>query len=296
MRRIAAALMLVMLAAAALPQAAHAVTPGAQHKLDPKRTGLAFEEVAFPSAGDSVRLRGWWFDGGAKAPVIVLCPHGSGTMADLLPSVREFAQRGYSVMTYDLREFGPGGPGAQDSLTNLIFASRWVDDTQGAFAYARARATGRFVFGWGQDLGSALVVATGARDHNLVDAIVCEGLFRTVQEQLLWNGTAQLPDVARRHRILVDGPDEPLSAVQRLYVPLMVVIAMKDDVTPPKVTRQVATHSLTRIDRYELPAATHVGAELQPGYFDRVAGWFKEIGALLPPPAAPATPAEPAKP
>ena len=290
MRPIAALMFLAVLAALTWPHAARAVTPGTQYKLDPRRADLKFEDVTFPSAGDSVKLHGWWFDGGARAPAIVLCPHGTGTMADLLPSVREFAQRGYSVMTFDLREFGPGGPGEQDSLANLIFASRWVDDAQGAFAYARARAAERFVFGWGQDLGSALVVAVGARDHTLMDAIACEGLFRTVQEQLLWNGTAQLPEVPRRHRILVDGADEPLSAVQRLYVPLLVVIAMKDDVTPPKVTRQVTAHSLTRIDRYELPAASHVGAELQPGYFERVAGWFKEIATLLPPPAAAAKP------
>lgn len=287
MRRFAAALGLVVLAAVCCVTIAGAVTPGTQHKLDPKRTGLPFDAVTFPSAIDSVKLHGWWFDGGAKSPVIVLCPHGSGTMADLLPSVREFATRGFTVMTFDLREFGPGGPGEQDSLTNLIFASRWVDDAQGAFTYARARAPGRFVFGWGQDLGSSLVVAVGARDHSLVDAMTCEGLFRTAQEQLLWNGTAQVPEVARRHRILVDGQDEPLSAVARLNVPLLVVLSLKDDVTPPKVTRQVAQHSLTRIDRYELPEAGHLGAELQPGYFDRVAGWFKQIATLLPPPAHP---------
>lgn len=291
MRRLLATLLLAVFGLA-LPMATRAVTPGTTDKLDPKRTGLPFESVSFPSMGDSVKLRGWWFEAGAKSNAVVLLPRSDGTMADLLPSVREFVMRGFSVMTFDLREFGPGGPGTQDSLTNVIFASRWVDDAQGAFAFAREKAPGRFVFGWGQDLGSPLVVAVGARDHRLIDALACEGLFRTVQEQLLWNGTAQVPEVMKRHRILVDPQDEPMSSVPRLYVPMLVVLSLKDEVTPPAVTRTVAHHSLTRIDRYELPAAGHVGAELQPGYFDHVAAWFKQIAALLPPPA-PLTPAQP---
>lgn len=277
-----------LLFAAVSARSAFAVTPGTKHVMEPKQAGMNAEAVTFPSARDSVTLHGWWIEATPASPVIVLCPRGKGTMADLLPSAHEFVARGFSVMTFDLREFGPGGPGEQDSLANLIFATRWVDDAQGAFTYARARAKQRFVFGWGQDLGSALVVAVGARDHSLVDAITCEGLFRTAQEQLLWNGTAQVPDVARRHRVLVDGQDEPLSTVPLLRSPLQVILAGKDTVTPPKTTREVTRQSLSRIDRLELPTAGHDGAETTPGYFDSVAGWFKTMARLLPPHEAPA--------
>jgi len=276
------ALVLVLLCCATAAPA-RAVQPGTKHALDPRRTGLAYEPIEFPSSRDSVGLHGWWFEGPAKAPVIVLCPHGKGTMADLLPAVREFAQRGYGVMTFDLREFGPGGPGDVDSLRNLVFASRWVNDTEGALRAARARAPGRFVFAWGQDLGGPLALAAAARDRESVDAIAVEGLFRTAQEQIRWNGTSQLPDVAKRHRILVDETDEPISTVPMLHVPMLVAIAMKDEVTPPAVTKAVASHSLSLIERWILPGATHDGAELTPGYYDRVAGWFKSVAAALPP-------------
>jgi fermentation-respiration switch protein FrsA (DUF1100 family) len=73
-----------------------------------------------------------------------------------------------------------------------------------------------------------------------------------------------------------------------LQVPLFVVIALKDDVTPPAVTRDVTRRSLSVIERYTLPAAGHEGAELTPGYFDQVANWFKRVAAVLaPPPAQP---------
>jgi pimeloyl-ACP methyl ester carboxylesterase len=251
------------------------VTPGRKHAADPKSTGLLVHAVRFPSARDSVMLNGWWFEGPAKSSVVVLCPRGQGTMADLLPAVTEFARRGFTVMTYDLRDFGPAGPGDVDSLRDVIFASRWVDDTEGAFRYARAHADSQAVFAWGQDLGGPLAVAATARNRHPVDALVVEGLFRTAQEQILWNGTSQAPGVAYRHRQLVDVLDDPLSAVANLRVPLMVILAMKDTVTPAEVTDGVTGRSLSRIDRWRLPTAGHDDAMRVPGYFDKLAGWYK---------------------
>lgn len=277
-----------LLAAALLAASpAFAVTPGAEHALDPKQAGLPFEAVTFRSAADSVALSGWWFDGPAKSPVIVCCPRGRGTMADLLPSVRELVRRGFTVMTFDYRDFGPGGPGEADSLANLVFASRWVHDALGALRHARAHAAGRPVFAWGQDLGGPVAVAAASREWASVDAVAVEGLFRTSLEQVERNGTAQIPGVQRQHRLYVDARDEPVSSVPVLRVPLFVVLAGKDDVTPPEVTKRLTMRSLSIVDHWPLPAAAHDGAELTPGYFDRVAGWFKRIAVQLPPRASP---------
>lgn len=272
----------LLLAAPAL-----AVAPGRRHAADPSRTGLPWAAVTFPSATDSVSLSGWWFDGPAKSPVVVCCPRGRGTMADLLPSVRELSRRGFTVMTFDYRDFGPGGPGEADTLANLIFASRWVSDALGALRYARAHAGARPVFAWGQDLGGPVALAAGAREWTSVDAIAVEGLFRTSLEQVEHNGTAQIPGVQRLHRFYVDPRDEPVSTVPVLRVPLFVVIAGRDDVTPPEVTRRLTMRSVSIIDQWPLPAAGHDGAELSPGYFDRLAGWFKRIALALPARAAP---------
>jgi pimeloyl-ACP methyl ester carboxylesterase len=282
--RLLAPLVAAVLLAASV---AFAVTPGAEHSLDPKQTGLPFEAVTFRSAADSVALSGWWFDGPAKSPVVVCCPRGRGTMADLLPSVRELVRRGFTVMTFDYRDFGPGGPGGADTLANLVFASRWVHDAVGALRYARAHAGGRPVFAWGQDLGGPVAVAAASREWLSVDAVAVEGLFRTSLEQVEMNGTAQIPGVQKMHRLYVEARDEPVSSVPVLRAPLFVVLAGKDDVTPPDITRRLTMRSLSIIDHWPLPAAAHDGAELTPGYFDRVAGWFKRIAVQLPPRAAP---------
>ncbi len=260
-----------------------AVAPGAKHAQEPKRAGLPFESVTFPSTRDSVALDGWWFENRPGSPVFVLCSRGRGTMADLLPSVRELSQRGFAVMTFDYRDFGPGTPGESDSLRTIIFASRWVNDAEGALKFARRKAEGRLVFVWGQDLGSAVAVAAASRGKPNSDGVACEGLFRTAQEQIRWNGTSNDPETQRRHRVLVDGNDEPVSSVPMLAVPLWVVYAGKDDVTPAAVTRELTRRSLSAIDRWSLPNAGHDGVELTPGYFVRLAAWAKGIAAVLAP-------------
>ncbi len=268
-----------LLALASLP--AYAVTPANKHALDPKRTGLPYEAVTFRSTRDSVELDGWWFPAKPGAPVVVVCPRGKGTMADMLPSVRELSASGFGVLTFDYRDFGPGSVGEADTLRTLIFASRWVNDAEGALLHARKRAAGSLVFAWGQDLGGQVAVAAAARNRGNADGVACEGLFRTAQEQLRWNGTSSDPDAVRQHRMLVDGSDEPLSAVSMLQVPLFVVYAGKDDVTPPAVTRDITRRSLSIIDRLTLPEATHDGAELSPGYFDQLANWIRRIATAL---------------
>jgi pimeloyl-ACP methyl ester carboxylesterase len=270
-RALAILLGAVLLAVA--PVVARAVEPGQRHAYLPKELGLTAEPVSF-AAADSTPLDGWWFAASPGAPVLVLASRGSGTMADLLPVVFGFQARGFAVLTFDYRDFGPGGRGAQDSLRFVVFASRWVDDMQAALRYARVRGGGH-VFAWGQDLGSAVALAAAARHRTVCDAVVVEGLFRNTQLVLRANGTSVIPGVPERQRELVDVRDEPSPAAQRLMVPLLAVIAGKDQVTPPEVTRVVVGHTLSRVDRWELPEAGHQGIESTPGYYDRVGKWLK---------------------
>lgn len=262
-----------------------AVRPSAKHRIDPRQVAVPFEPVSFPAARDSAELSGWWFPAGDSAAVALLCSHSSGSMADLLPSVKEFHRRGFSVLTFDYRDFGPGGVGETDSLNHVVFASRWVDDTEGAMRYARRRAPGRAVLAWGHDIGGASAVAAAARDRRLVDALVVGNLFTTSQDLLYQNGTSQIPGVPERQRALVRGADEPISAVPMLHTPMLVILAGRDSQWPIEKTRPVVQRSLSRIDRWSLPDAGHEGVEATPGYYDRIANWFKGILPYLRPPA-----------
>lgn len=278
-----AALGLAMIAGIALGACpvARAVEPGLQHAMTPASLGLEAEEVGFPAA-DSATVSGWWLQGAKAAPVVVIAARGAGTMGDMLPAAQQFLARGFSVLTFDYRGFGPGSSTeAVDSLRYIIFDSQWVDDLLGALRYARTRGDSR-VFAWGQDLGSAVVLAAAARTREVCDAVAVEGLFRTTEDALNANGTGMMQEVVVRHRRLVAGPDEPFSAAARLRVPMLVVLAGKDEVTPPAITKAVIVRSRARSETWVIPGATHLGAEKTPGYFDHVAQWFKRWTAVPP--------------
>jgi len=258
-----------------------AVEPSDKYAALPASTGLPWSAVSFKSTRDAIDLNGWWFEGKPDAPVLVLFDRGRGSMGDLLPVAAEFVRRGFTVMTFDYRDFGPGGPGAVDSLTQLVFASRWVNDAEGALRFARSRAGTRAVFAWGQDLGGAIAVAAASRERKNADAVSIEGLFRTLAELLRASGLSQVPGVPERHRFLVETADEPITAVGSLGVPLFVIIAMKDDVWPPATTQDVTRRSLSRIDRWVVPEGRHDGLERTPGYYDRLAAWYTRIAGMI---------------
>ena len=292
MRRRAPVLLSIALGFATV---AVAVTPSDKHSAMPASTGLEWTAVSFEATRDGAQLSGWWFEGKPGMPVLVLFDRGTGSMGDLLPVVSAFAARGFTVMTFDYRDFGPAGPGAAASLVQLAFASRWVYDAEGALRYARSKAGKRPVFAWGQDIGGAVAVAAAARDRLNADAVACESLFRTLNELLRSSGLSQVQGAPERHRWLVETSDEPVTAVGSLMVPLHVVIAMKDEVWPPPVTQEVVRRSLSRIDRWVLPEGRHDGNEKLDGYYDRVGGWFTRIAAMIkaatPPEPPSATPA-----
>jgi dienelactone hydrolase len=278
-RRGQALFLLLCLLAAATP--ALAVSPSDKYAALPGSLGLEWSSVSFTSSRDEADLTGWWFEGKAGAPVLVLFDREQGSMGDLLPVVGAFVARGFTVMTFDYREFGPAGPGAVDSLIQLAFASRWVNDAEGALRFARARAGDRPVFAWGQGLGGAVAVAAAARARTNADAVACEGLFRTLPELMRSSGLAQVTGAPERHRFLVETSDEPLTAVPSLLVPLHVILAGKDDVWPTSGTQDVVRRSLSRIDRWVLPEAGHTGAEKTPGYYDRLSNWFTRLAGMI---------------
>jgi hypothetical protein len=260
---------------------AFAVTPSDKYSALPATTGLSWSAVTFKSTRDAADVSGWWFDGRPDTPVLVLFDRGAGNMGDLLPAATEFVSRGFSVMTFDYRDFGPAGPGTVDTLVQLAFASRWVNDAEGAVSFARTRAGKRPVFAWAQDIGGAVAVAVSARDRHNVDAIACEGLFRSVPELLRDRGLAQIPGAPERHRFLVETSDDPSTSVATLLVPLHLTLAGKDENWPVAVTQNVARRTLSVIERWQLPDATYDGIENLPGYYDRLSAWFTHVAGML---------------
>ena len=81
--RLTADLLVLLIAAPAL-----AVTPSDKYSAMPASTGLAWKPVSFNSTRDGAALSGWWFEGQAEQPVIVVNPQPTeiDAVADLVIS------------------------------------------------------------------------------------------------------------------------------------------------------------------------------------------------------------------
>lgn len=167
----------------------HIVTPG-----DPRTLLDADYQAVTFSATDGVRLSGWWIgathnensDDSPDAPfgqrTIILC-HGFGTdKAADLKMARELAPNGYNVFAFDFRAHGQSG-GQFTSFGDLerrdvLGAVRWVRQNHPREC--------RKIFGLGESLGSAALVAAAADpvEGQSIDAIALFAPYDTLPSYL----------------------------------------------------------------------------------------------------------------
>lgn len=275
MKRTAAAISALLLALA--PISAHAVVPGTRFAEQPEKYGLQYAPAEIPTP-DKATVFGWWFAGPARAPVMVLAPGGTGTMASLLPVAREFHDRGFSVLTFDYRDFGPSGVGPQDSLHYVVRSSRWISDMQGALRFARVKSESAAVFSWGgPDLASVVALGAAARERGLCEGVVMECVYPTADEELKANGTSVIPEAAQQQAQQMLARDEPIAAGVTCRAPVLLVGGSRDTLTPPGATANLIAHGRTRLDRFIIPGAGHENLASTPGYFDRVSDWVRHM-------------------
>ena len=279
MKRTAAAILALLLALA--PLSAHAVVPGTRYAEMPDRYGLQFEPVEIPTP-DKATVFGWWFAGRGKSPVLVLAPGATGTMASLLPVAREFHDRGFSVLTFDYRDFGPNGVGPQDSLHYVVRSSRWITDMQGALRFAREKSDSAAVFAWaGPDLPSVAALGAAARDRTLCEGLVMEGVYASADDEMRANGTAVIPEAVQQQAPQMLPRDEPRAAGVMCRVPILLVGGSRDTLTPPAATAILIARGRARLDRFIIPGAGHDNLSSTPGYFDRVCDWVLHMSQFV---------------
>jgi pimeloyl-ACP methyl ester carboxylesterase len=228
-------------------------------------------------ASDSISIGGHWYQGAIDTVALVVSPRATGGEQGRQKAIAAFHDLGYSVLTFDYRDYDVSSRAPSDSVAGLVYASRWVNDMAGALGYARSRvgANGR-VFAWGQDIGGPVAVAAAAEGRDVCDAVVTEGMFRTTAEYLSRLGTAVSYDVHALHRRLVQPGDEPISACGRLTAPLYIVMAGRDSLTPNELTKDLYRGRRSRTDILLVPNAGHDNAADDPTYFVSIGRWLKQ--------------------
>lgn len=270
----------------------------------PKDLGLAYEDVAFPSAGDCLTLRGWWMPGAGPQTVILI--HGKDSVRDdpglgFLALTAGLVAAGYNVLAFDLRGHGASEAG------HLTLGPLETRDVRGAIAYVRRRGIppGQIAL-LGFSTGGAAALSAAVLDP-AVGATIADGVWPDLRALLGAQITKQsplpafyTPGVVRVVHLLY-GVDvaaaKPVADVATLSArrhPLLLIHEAEDAYTSPAQARQL-DHAAARNPRassWMVEDAPHVKAYvLHPEeYLARLLAFLANaIGFPRPriPPAAP---------
>ena len=143
---------------------------------------LIYEDVAFPSTGDGIPLRGW-FVPAAGSDRVVLIVHGrnsnrTGDDGQYVPHAAALAAHGYNALLFDLRGHGESG-GVRYTL-----GTAEQRDVLGAVAYLQGRGftPARMGF-WSHSMGAATVLLAAAVSPD-VRTIVADSSFARLEDLL----------------------------------------------------------------------------------------------------------------
>ncbi len=122
--------------------------------------GIPYEEVVFPSRGDSLRLSGWLFPREGSPAGIVLVHGKPGHRANpeigLLPLAKDLHDLGYNVLTFDLRGWG------QSQKSRFSLGQYETRDVLGAVDYLSAHGIERVgVIGFSMGGAASILAAAG---------------------------------------------------------------------------------------------------------------------------------------
>lgn len=224
---------------------------------------------------DSVTIGGTWFSGGKGASAVVLAPRSRGDDAALAGVAKEFQRRGFSALTFVLRD-PPAADPQKDSLRWVVLASRWAHDAAAAMRYARAQTDSTsYVFAWGQGLGANLALIGASHAPEACDGIAVEQLLRTTEEVMRENGTQVIADAQEMQMRLLRPGDEPLSAATRLTLPAYAILTAAPAGAGGDPTFEVLRRHRGRTDRWRRPWITAANVTPTPGDVDTLAAWYR---------------------
>jgi fermentation-respiration switch protein FrsA (DUF1100 family) len=214
----------------------------------PHRHGLTAEDAQI-AGPEGETLHGWWLPARGTARGTVLHAHGNAAnISNHLPLVAWLPEADFHVLSFDYRGYGrsTGHP----SLDGV------VDDTLAALAWLRQRpevdATRIVVLG--QSLGGATALRAIGRSPQGVRLLVVDSAFssyRGIAKEaaqgslpLRWMAPLLLPS-------LPDTQDDPVTAVTRLTVPLLVMHGTDDEIVGHH--HGIALHAAARGPKQWLP-------------------------------------------
>lgn len=256
----------------------------------PAGLGLEFEDWAWTTRRDRVRIEGWFVPG--RGPHAVLVQHGVGrSRAEVLTQVAALHAAGYHVLATDMRNHGSSGR----CRSVVGMAGRYTSDLVDALARVAddPRVTGRLgCLGMSFSTWPTISAAALARAEGLgLRAVVCDSgpvvdigvAIRRLADALVLREDALTDALARR---LATGLT-PILAAGLLAVrgwprtgcalPVLLVTGGRDRLLPSAEVLAMLPH-LARGESWTVPRAGHLRAiDVDPeGYRRHVVGFFDQ--------------------
>ena len=261
-----------------------------EHEGHPSEYGLEFEEVEFPPRGGELTLRGWYMEPMARGPTIILVHglSGSRSSGDALGLASGLLERGFGVLTFDLRAHGDSeGDRVSGGLHERL-------DVLGAFDYLIGRGVpGSQIGVLGRSMGAATSILAAA-DEPRIRALVADSPY-AVGSELIAQETARktifpewvVPifvrgaDIAAEISLGIDLDKlTPVKAIATLDYPVLVIHTRNDTRIP--IEHGIRVHMASHLDS-ELWIVSDIDADhgdaysmLPEEYLGRVSGYFHE--------------------
>jgi len=228
----------------------------------PAQFGLQSEDV-WLKAPDGSNLHAWFLPARGAAKGTVLHLHGNAAnVGNHLPLVAWLPAAGYNVLLLDYRGFGRSQ--GQPSLDGV------VDDAAAALAHLRSRrdvdATRLVVLG--QSMGGATALRLLARDAAGVRLGVIDSAFasyRQIAREAMLQSVVLAPAVPLVLLALPGADRDPLTALQRIEVPLIFVHGTRDAVIGHDHSVQLHAAARGPKEFWAVEGADHMTVFAAPG-------------------------------
>ena len=189
----------------------------------PGSFGLAYREASF-SAGDGVRLHGWFVEKSPGAPLVILCHGNGGNISNRLEKLRLLLDAGASVLLFDYRGYGQsaGSPSERGTYLDGEAALRYATDV--------LKVSPSRVVLHGESLGAAVAAEVALRHP--VGGLILESGFTSVPDM----ARLLLPWLPVR---LVSLRYDTLSKIGRIRCPVLIMHSPQDEIVPYEMGRRV---------------------------------------------------------
>jgi alpha/beta superfamily hydrolase len=216
----------------------------------PASVGLAYKDVAFPTKGGGLTIRGWWMPAAHPRAVAIFVHGANSTREDThtrgLAISKFLVDQNISVLAPDLRNHG-----LSDATPNGRLTLGWdeANDAIAAIDYATAQTSDVPVYLVGVSMGGATSIYAAARDKRIAKLVLIDPVLdshvttvKALHAILNWPSWSIGPVAWSAETFFPGDPAHhmPLKTAEMLKLPILLIEDDGDLVCPPEIAYGLA--------------------------------------------------------